>query len=77
MLSYLLPSEWADMRFSLRSLTVQPHEKSKLLPQPMHRLETSEGSPCRVEGLKPPLFGMFFFTRKWPLSMQLWGYLAA
>ncbi|MFW8584147.1 hypothetical protein ACOJBM_01945 [Rhizobium beringeri] len=45
-------------------MIVQPPEKPEAFSQPQHRLETGNRSPRRVEGLKPPIFGMFFFTRK-------------
>lgn len=46
--------------------------EAETLLQPEHRFETRECSACRIEGLKPPVFGMFFFTRKWSLSMRCW-----
>jgi hypothetical protein len=46
--------------------------KAKAFLQPQHRLEAGDGSPRCIEGLKPPFFGMFFFTRKWSLSMPSW-----
>jgi hypothetical protein len=45
--------------------------KAEAFSQPQHRLETSDCSP-RGNDWKPPIFGMFFFTRKWSLSMPCW-----
>ncbi len=43
--------------------------EAESLAQPQHSLEAFDGPPRRPEALEPPILGMFFFTRKWSLSI--------
>ncbi len=70
LLTFCSPKRRASKSFW--SLTVQPPEKPK--PFRSHSIASKPAMVRRavLKDWKPPIFGMFFFTRKWSLSIPYW-----
>ena len=70
LLTFCSPKRRASKSFW--SLTVQPPEKPK--PFRSHSIASKPAMVRRavLKDWKPPIFGMFFFTRKWSLSIPCW-----